>query len=277
MVWSGSISLGLSILVISVLQRLYSPAPPFYVPLDTKANNALAMSVLIVLLVPSILDSFNLSYVRSVERNLPRFLRAVTESTSAGMILPRALSEVAESDYGPISREFGLAVSRFTLGRDFSEAITEAGRRLRHPLARQVAVLISEAQAAGGRMRGVLESGVELYSTFSEHREERRAELKPYLTLVYISLVIYLLVCYVAITQFLAPVITLQSASKAPFLTSNLSLSYFKSIFFWAGILESVFGGLVAGKISEGVASAGLKHSVILLILTLLFFNLLIF
>ena len=277
MVWSASISVGVSILVASVLQRLYSPAPPYYLPLDVRANNALAMAVLIILFVPSILDSLNLTYVRSVERNLPRFLRAVTESTSAGMILPRALSEAAKSDYGPISREVGLAVSKFTLGKDFSETITEAGRRLRHPLARQVAVLISEAQAAGGRMRDVLESGVELYSTFSEHREERRSELKPYLTLVYISLVIYLVVCYVAITQFLAPVITLQGASKAPFLAANLSLNYFKSIFFWAGILESVFGGLVAGKISEGAASAGLKHSVILLILTVLFFNLLIF
>ncbi len=276
-VWLASITVGLFIVVATVLQQLYLPLPPYYLPLNARANNALAMGVLIILLIPSILDASNLAYVRSVERNIPRFLRSVTESTTSGMILPRALSEAAKSDYGPISREVGLAVSKFTLGKDFSETIAEAGRRLRHPLARQLAVLISEAQAAGGRMREVLESGVDLYSTLFEYKEERRAELRPYLTLVYISLVIYLVVCYIAITQFLAPVITLQLASKAPFLASNLGLGYFKSIFFWAGIFESVFGGLVGGKISEGAASAGLKHSVILLVLTILFFNVLIF
>ncbi len=277
MVWLTSIAIGLSVFATSLLLGLYTPAPPYYLPLGAKANTSLALAVLVILLVPAILESVNLGNQRAVEKNIPRFLKAVTESAAAGMIIPRALAEASKSDYGPISKEVGRAVSKFTLGSDFAETIHEAGRRLHHPLARQIAVLISEAQGAGGKMREVLESGVELYSTFAEHREERRAELRPYLTLMYISLLIYLAVSYIAIAQFLGPLITSQATIKATFLTTNLSLPYFKSIFFWAGVLEGVFGGLVAGKISEGTTSAGLKHSVILVVITVLVFNYLIF
>jgi archaeal flagellar protein FlaJ len=54
---------------------------------------------------------------------------------------------------------------------------------------------------------------------------------------------------------------------------SEITPVYFESIFFLAGIFESLFGGIVAGKIVDGSTSAGLRHSLILLVITLLVFN----
>jgi len=39
-----------------------------------------------------------------------------------------------------------------------------------------------------------------------------------------------------------------------------------RRLFFHMSFLQALFGGLVAGKMGEGTVSAGLKHSVILLV-----------
>jgi hypothetical protein len=50
-------------------------------------------------------------------------------------------------------------------------------------------------------------------------------------------------------------------------------IHFFKSILFWAAGIQAIFGGLVAGKISTGRLSGGLIHVVVLLLTTILFFN----
>jgi len=53
-------------------------------------------------------------------------------------------------------------------------------------------------------------------------------------------------------------------ASGVPFLTSVLSPAEAKRIFLHTALMESLFGGLIAGKINEDVFSAGLKHATFL-------------
>jgi hypothetical protein len=54
-----------------------------------------------------------------------------------------------------------------------------------------------------------------------------------------------------------------------------LSINYYASILFWASIMESVFGGLVAGKMGGSTLSAGLPHSALMITVTFAFFNVL--
>ena len=66
-------------------------------------------------------------------------------------------------------------------------------------------------------------------------------------------------------------------AAGTGLLTGILPLEYYASILFWGSIFESLFGGIIGGKIGEGTVTAGLTHSVVLMSITLVFFNLLIF
>ena len=85
-----------------------------------------------------------------------------------------------------------------------------------------------------------------------------------------------MVIAYVILFQFLAPLSTAAENPEmmgVPIVQNVLDISYYRSILFWASVMESVFGGLIAGKISGGKLAAGLIHSSILLAVTIAFFN----
>ncbi len=149
-------------------------------------------------------------------------------------------------------------------------------------------MIISEAYAAGGRTRQVLQSSVNLFNSLEEYKGEKQSELRPYVHMVYISVAIFLAISIVIISRFILPfesaaALGSQVASGSTNVSFNgvasrfnlsqiPSASYFDSVFFLSALLESVFGGIVAGKIVDGSASAGLRHSIILVAITIAVF-----
>ena len=134
-------------------------------------------------------------------------------------------------------------------------------------------------------MHDVLNSSVVLFNGLEEYTEEKQSELRPYTQLVYISVIIFLLIAFIIVSQFIGPLNKLPVGIGSSGVSSSLASGkfsinvtkiapvYFESIFFMAGILESIFGGIVVGKIVDASASAGLRHSLILLAITIVIFN----
>ncbi|MGH2638471.1 MAG: type II secretion system F family protein [Rhabdochlamydiaceae bacterium] len=241
---------------------------------------------IITAMIPIVYVTFtNDSYIRSVERNIPRFMRDILESTDSGVILPKALIQAAAADYGPISREIGIAMTKFSLGYDLKASIMEACEKLKHPYMLQVGLIIVEAYSSGGKMHDVLSSSVVLFNGLAQYDEEKQSELRPYTQLVYISVIIFLIIAFIIVSQFIGPLNRLPIASSSAsgvlanvggrfsFTLSKIPSSYFESVFFFAGLFESIFGGIVAGRIVEGSSVAGLRHALVLLAITIIIFN----
>ncbi|MHB8565899.1 MAG: type II secretion system F family protein [Nitrososphaerales archaeon] len=243
-------------------------------------DTIIGIGITIGLMPVMYIASVNHRYLRAVESNIPRFLRDILESTDAGMILPTALIKASQADYGPISFEIGLAMTKFSLGSDYQSSLAEAGRRLKHPFAPQVCLILTEAYASGGRLHDVLSSSVTLFNGLEQYNQEKATELRPYTQLVYISVAIFLIIALIIVSQFIGPLQRLpsvpSSVGRGSIGFSGLTAippTYFESVFFITAIFEALFGGIVAGKIVDGSAESGLRHSIILLVLTILVFN----
>lgn len=250
------------------------------------SDNIIAIGTLIALTPVAIVYFLNYRYLKSVERNIPRFLRDILQSTDSGMILPNALLQASKSDYGPISHEMGIAMTKFSLGHDFASSIMESAKKLKHPYAPQMAMILSEAYASGGRTHDVLSSSVALFNGLEQYSAQKQSELRPYTQLVYISVGIYLAIAYIIITQFMSRLEQISTSSgltSAGLAAASLAakqftltlppLPYFVSVFFLSAILEAIFAGVVAGKIVESSALSGLRHSLILIVVAIIVFN----
>ncbi len=275
-VWAVSASVGLSIMLIPILLGLYTPQGPYLIPLSQRVNNTMALGIIIAFSFPAIVEFNNYKWGRQVDSNIPRFLRDVTEAVRSGLTLPRALEEASQRDYGPLSEELEHTISMFILGASWEDSLMSLAHRLRRPSALRLSTILIEAHQTGGKMIEVLDTSVNLFSSLDEYKEEQYSNMRPYMMTIYMATIIFLVIAYVVLHQFLIPLSAASAGAivqEAGFLAGVLDVNYYNSLLFWASIIESIFGGLIAGKIGDRTLSAGLRHSVILCIVTLFFFN----
>jgi flagellar protein FlaJ len=275
-VWAVSFSVFFVLLSLLIIQRVYVPTSPYFIPIDQRLNNSIILGLIVALVFPAVVETNNIRWLRQVDENTPRLLMDVTEAVRSGMPLIQALEEASTRDYGPISQPLAKAMVKFRMTSDLESALRGLGDSLIQPVVRQMSTILLEAYQTGGRVIDVLSTSVELFSNLAEYREERVSQTRPYIFVVYLGTLIFLVISWVILTQFLGP---LHAAATDPgleqtgILRSLLDIKYYKAILFWAAVMESVFGGLVAGKIGSGRISAGLLHTVMLLSTTVAFFN----
>ena len=271
----------LSIIFLSLLFYLGSfyPEPPYWIPLSIEVNNVIVCSIILVLLPPASVEFLNNRWLDGVEKNVHRLLQDVTEEVKSGEPLINSLEVSTSSDYGPISPLLRESLVRFSLTSNFRDAMNWFGANLVKPVGNQMASILLESYETGGEITDVLISSVKLFKTIEDDRLHRKSQTRPYLFVIYTGLVIFILISYVLLNQFLIHFQfndEVASLSQAGISLASVNLDYYASILYWAAIVESLVGGLVVGKMTEGKVSAGLIHSILMVIITLLLYNFLI-
>lgn len=271
-----SIAVASILFVLYFLRGIYFPSEPYFIPLSQRVNNALVLGLIMAFACPAVVEFNNNRWLRGVDLSIPRLLRDITEAVRSGVPLFTALEDASARDYGPISKPLETAMVKFNLTSDLEGALAWLGEKLIRPAAKRMSTVLIEAYETGGRIMDVLDVSVELFTSLAEYREERDAQMRPYILVVYLGSFVFLSISWVILVQFLAPLVVASAdpfVAQAGILQNVLDINYYKSILLWAAVMEALLGGLVAGKISEGRISAGLIHSVLLLGITVAFFN----
>jgi flagellar protein FlaJ len=277
-VWIASIIIAVLTSSILIFQGKYWPEPPYYIPTYMTINYAFVLCILIAIGPPAVVEFNNSNWLKQVDKNIPRFMMDVTESVRSGLPMIKALEEATKRDYGPINDKLETAVVNFSLTSDLEGSLKWLGESLLRPSGKRMATILLEAHNSGGRMLDVLDTSISMFTSLDEYKEEKLSNLTPYIILVYISTLIFLFIGYVLIAQFLEP-LSLMSPNVpgvSNLIGKMLSINYYKAIVFWAAVIEGLVGGLVAGKITDSRMTAGLYHSSFLIVITYVFFNILL-
>jgi flagellar protein FlaJ len=273
-VWVTSVAVGFLVIISPLIVGAYVPTQPYLIPITQETNNVIIFGVLIAIMFPAFVEYSNHSWVRKIESSIPRLLRDISEAVNSGVTLPKAVEQAADKGYGPLAKELERALTLFTLGTSWEDSIMSLTKHVSSPSLARFATILVEANQSGGKMSEVLDMSVELFTNIDQYRQEQQNNMKPYLYTVYAAIAIFLIISFVVLNQFLIPLAaSAQNPSGLGSAITVLDTNYYTSILFWASVVESLFAGLIAGKIGDRCYLAGLRHSVILLILSLVFFN----
>jgi flagellar protein FlaJ len=135
--------------------------------------------------------------------------------------------------------------------------------------------LISEAESAGGSIDTIIESVANSVNQIEELKKQRKATVSNLIVQGYIIFIVFIVIMLVLEFKILPLTADLTSGVDAgslnilgtakPVAGVDFSMPMFIML-----LVQSFFAGLVIGKISEGTLFSGVKHSFILLALTLL-------
>lgn len=220
----------------------------------------------------------------SIDKNLPVFLLALVSSVESGSSLLRALEEAAGRKMGSLTPELQNLRANISWGMPHDEIFDNFTKRVKTKLARRVAVLLQIAMDIGGDVSSTLELVQKHVMEMSAIEKERKSALSPYVYTIYIAFVVFIAVAVILTSQFFTEIETVQNNLIESAAETNVQLGMFGSLLgvdvaqlqdlmFKMALVEAIFGGLAAGKISESSFVAGIKHMVIMIIIAVIAFS----
>jgi len=147
-------------------------------------------------------------------------------------------------------------------GSSFEEALLAFGRRVGTVLTQRTVPMIIEASRSGGRVEKVFDPMGKFIQTTILLEKERKTQTRPYIAIIYVALFVFLFTIVILFKTFFTNV-----EGIALFSVPTSTPADLKRIFLHLTLVQGFFSGLVAGKMGEGSVSAGLKHSLIMMLL----------
>ncbi len=214
---------------------------------------------------PSIASIIHSRWKSRIEKMTPEFMRDLATFSKTGMPLQTSLEHASRRQYGPLTTELKILVSQMSWGMNFNEALKEFSKRIDLPVINKATVLILEAGRYGGNLSEIFESTAKYVENVNAWSAKRRMQTMPYVAIFYFSVFIYLFIIIILSNMMFTPLAQLNAAG-VPLMKTILTPTEAKRVFLHTALLESLFGGVIAGKINEDNFVGGLKHATILAI-----------
>ncbi len=275
-------------------------------------GNTIILSAFIIIVPQLIFNYINYRKMKDIELHFPHFLRDLVESTRAGMPLHKAIIFTSHTDYGALTPSIQKMSHQLSWNVNIIKVLEQAKERLKRSqtLARVFRILI-ETYNSGGSIDSTLDSLSSTMMTIQDTEKERKSTLNQYVIAMYVISLVFIGII-VGINWLMVPIFQAMATPSggvspmggvianpcntcvygadvacAPcgiysgicsiFGSEPTSIGcYYLALFFSISIIQSMMGGLVAGQIGEGSAIAGIKHSLILVCITIAAFFILV-
>ena len=238
------------------------------------------ITLFIVLAPLAFLDTTNSMRIRNIEVALPNFFRDVAGMNESGMTLPNAIHTVSDGDYGTLTSYIKKLDNEISWNIPFVNAIYRFGESLGTPLAKRSVDLIAKASQAGGDVSEVLRAAANDSYEFVNLATERRNNMMIYIVIVLVSFLVFLFVIAIMTSTFLdtmadagAAVASSGTDMSGLSFGGSIDMDFYRRLFSHAAMIQAFFSGLVAGQMGEGRAIAGLKYSLIMLMIAWISFR----
>ena len=222
-----------------------------------------SIGVIAGFLVPSVILIFQDRRRNQIDRSLPRVLEGIAEGLQAGMTLIESIEEVSKQDLGWISRELKTMVAQMSWGIAVEDALESFAKRVGTDMTRKTTALLNATIRLGGDLRSLFMSTSDFLHQMLEAKDERTEQLRPYLSIIYVTLVVFVVTMFMLYNS-LSSLFSLESS----LIKIEMTQDQLKILLFDLSMLEAIFGGLVASKLSNGTILPGLKHSMIMLLMS---------
>ena len=266
-IWSVSIAVGLALGALAALAwfEILNTGP-------ITASDFIAFGILIVISPISVAVFIDTRWREGIDENLPNLLRDIADAQRTGLSLPRAISESSKRNYGPLTPELQKMAAKISWGIPFDRAMRSFTDTADTELNNRAAILILEAQRSGGVIEDIFDSAQKHVEDILALRKERLGSMKPYIWIIYAAFLIFMLVIVVLFQTFFYPMTEMYENFQDVGVGGTQmglppsTLEAYKTLFLHMVVIEGLFSGLVAGKMGEGKAKNGLKHSTIMVL-----------
>jgi len=214
---------------------------------------------IIILGIPLLYRYTQFKKIRKIEEMFPKYLFDIAENIGAGMTLPQAIRAAQTSDYGLLTPYTHEMASKVTWGISFERIMEDFAKKTGSKAMRRNVQTIVETHRSGGSMDTILKSVAQSLIELEKVKKERSASVYAQMVNGYLIYVVFLGVM-IGLSSVLVPAFRLEDSQP------DLQV-VFQEIFRALIVVQGLFAGLAIGKMAEGTLVAGVKHSLVLVVI----------
>ena len=251
--------------------------------MGVEPTNIGILAFIVAVMPPSLFNFYETRRTGKLEAEYPALMRDISLSVKSGMTLKGALSIAAAGQYGALTPAISKINNVVSWGVSFEEAMLQFAKKYPTLLIRRTVFTLIEASRMGGQLGTILEGVATDVEETKALERKRASETRPYVMVCYISYFVFLAVILIMSYVFLPMMqeaADLAGGAALPggtgqFAVSDEELTLYNRLFFHALVIQGFFAGIVTGKLGEGRAVAGLKHSVFFIVVAFIAYVLL--
>ncbi len=246
---------------------------PFIAPLIN------VLGAMIAIVPPFLIFYGRYRISKEIEEQFIIFITDLTGAIDSGMTLPIALKHVSRKDYRSFSHHVREIESKVEWGIPFEKALKIFSQKVKStPIKRSVSTII-ETYKVGGKISDTLRAIGQSLIEINKIRQERSASVQSQLVTSYMIFFVFIFILLI-LKSFLIPSLGNMQMSSSLMgeeqeQASVMPTELYTQTFINFILVQGFFAGLATGKMAEGSLIAGLKHSIVLIVIGYTLFSLL--
>ena len=237
----------------------------FFLPLGLHLYLKTSISLIISMSYPAIKSWRYSRERRSLEKVLPEFIRDVAEGRKTGLSPEVAIERLGGRHYGILTSHVKKMGAQLSWGVSLSTVVSTFTAAVGSWITKAIGVLLIEVVDVGGGTIRSFSDMAEFTRDINEMEGERRAALRPFVFITYIAGVMVIVTTFILVYLLNAPAISGIGASSTPQVDPSVI-----DLLLTTAVFDSFVIGIVAGKMGESGISDGFKHSIFLVIASLI-------
>jgi type II secretory pathway component PulF len=205
--------------------------------------------------------------IKSYERNLYVFLDDLRDLLQGGMNIVTAVEVASRHDYGHLNVPIKRVAAQIKIGVSFDVALNDVFGQIDSSVFRQVTQIISETTKVGGNIIKIFTSISDYVKTINDMVEERKSKTFSTVFSSYFMFFVFIGIILIIQIVFL-PMLSANSMSLSGdtggATSSSMTNVDFNKYFLYLIVIQGLFAGPTIGLISENNFIAGIRHSIIL-------------
>ncbi len=231
---------------------------------------------ILIIILPYFLKKYNENRkIGKIEDIFAVFLRDFIETVRGGLTIPVAFELLSKNDYGVLTYSIKKISAQLKWGISVEKALMTFSKSTNSKLIGRIISSVIESHKYGGKIIETFEALNNTITEIHKLKEERKLFLSSQIITSYIIFFVFLGII-LSLENFLIPNITSNLSFDNLFSTIQINtektVEEFENIFRGLILIQGLFAGLVIGKISEGKLIAGVKHSLIMIIISIIVF-----
>lgn len=244
-----------------------------------QSNKPLMYFIMVLLIIMSSLPFVVITIVTSgrqkeKEERFLEFARDLVENVKAGTPVGKAIANLGNRDYGALTGHVKKLTNQLALGIPLTACLINFAKDTESEVISRAVSLISEAEKSGGQIDSILNSVANSVNQTEELRKQQKASVYNLVVQGYIIFFVFIIIVLV-LQYYLLPLTSNIGPTDTNIDLAGNPLNIDRNADLGTPLLalllvQSLFAGIVIGKIAEGNFKDGIKHAFILVTTTLL-------